>query len=204
MLRNRQISGRTAGSDSRVHRGRVSVGKTVREHSPAGYSRLGEGASVSARSRWRPRIVCFVSRPGLGRRPTRHLAACSGSARSRPSVGQNPHEAQLVDLATGNPDPAFLPSIGHALRRVDPDARLYGGPLELPALVAFAAAEFAADGIATGPVAVTSGSLDALERLLREHARSGRSRGRRGSDVPRTARSAGLARSGTGAVQCRR
>ncbi len=81
--------------------------------------------------------------------------------------------AHLVDLATGNPDPAFLPPIGLALHGVDPDARLYGGPLEWPALASFASAELAADGIATGPIAVTSGSLDALERLLREHARPG-------------------------------
>jgi DNA-binding transcriptional MocR family regulator len=50
---------------------------------------------------------------------------------------------------------------------------LYGGPLQSSALVAFAAGEFAADGVAQGPVAVTSGSLDAIERLLREHARAG-------------------------------
>ena len=50
---------------------------------------------------------------------------------------------------------------------------LYGGPADSSALVAFAAGEFAADGIAAGPVAITSGSLDAIERLLREHARVG-------------------------------
>lgn len=78
-----------------------------------------------------------------------------------------------MDLATGNPDPSFLPPLGAALRALDSNTRLYGGPLELPALVAFAAAEFAADGIARGPVAITSGSLDALERLLREYVRAG-------------------------------
>jgi DNA-binding transcriptional MocR family regulator len=88
-------------------------------------------------------------------------------------VSQSRNPAVLVDLATGNPDPAFLPPIGGALRGVDPDTRLYGGPLEFPALISFAAAEFGADGIVTGPVAVTSGSLDAIERLLREHARAG-------------------------------
>jgi DNA-binding transcriptional MocR family regulator len=80
---------------------------------------------------------------------------------------------QLIDLATGNPDPALLPLLGPALRAVDPDTRLYGGPPELQGLVGFAAAEFAADRIASGPVAVTSGSLDAIDRLLREHARAG-------------------------------
>jgi DNA-binding transcriptional MocR family regulator len=86
--------------------------------------------------------------------------------------------AGLIDLATGNPDPVLLPSLelglGHVLAgSVDRETRLYDVPAESSALVAFAAGEFAADGIAPGPVAVTSGSLDAIERLLREHARPG-------------------------------
>ena len=104
-------------------------------------------------------------RRGTALRARAHLAsAVAGASRHAPG---------LVDLATGNPDPAFLPSIGGALRGVDPDARLYGGALELPALVSFAAAEFASDGTPGGSIAVTSGSLDAIERLLREHARTG-------------------------------
>ncbi|HEU4691151.1 MAG TPA: aminotransferase class I/II-fold pyridoxal phosphate-dependent enzyme, partial [Vicinamibacterales bacterium] len=79
----------------------------------------------------------------------------------------------LVDLASGNPDPAFLPSMTRALRSFDPGTRLYGGAPESPALAAFAGTEFVTDGIASGPVAVTSGSLDAIERLLREHTRAG-------------------------------
>jgi DNA-binding transcriptional MocR family regulator len=79
----------------------------------------------------------------------------------------------LVDLASGNPDPAFLPSVTSALRSFDPGTRLYGGPPDSPALAAFAGTEFVTDGIASGPVAVTSGSLDAIERLLREHTRAG-------------------------------
>jgi DNA-binding transcriptional MocR family regulator len=107
---------------------------------------------------------------GDGRRGTtlrRQPHAPAASAR----IARGPHE--LVDLSSGNPDPAFLPPIGAALRRVEPDTRLYGGPLELPGLAAFAASEFEGDGIAPGPVAVTSGSLDAIERLLREHTRPG-------------------------------
>jgi DNA-binding transcriptional MocR family regulator len=53
------------------------------------------------------------------------------------------------------------------------DHHLYGGPSDLPALVSFAAGEFAADGIASGPVCVTSGGLDAIERVVREHTRPG-------------------------------
>lgn len=107
---------------------------------------------------------------GSGRRGT----ALRPQARSAPAtVGRARSSGTHIDLATGNPDPALLPSLGPALRSIDPDSKLYGGPLDSSALVAFAASEFAADGIAENPVAVTSGSLDAIERLLREHARVG-------------------------------
>lgn len=107
---------------------------------------------------------------GSGRRGTAVRAnTFSGPVAVGPSRSIGAH----VDLATGNPDPALLPLLGPALRSIDPGTRLYGGPLDSPALVAFAAGEFAADGIAAGPVAVTSGSLDAIERLLREHTRAG-------------------------------
>jgi DNA-binding transcriptional MocR family regulator len=102
---------------------------------------------------------------------TRGLAL--GSGRRGTALRGQAHLPAAPVLATGNPDPAFLPTIGGALRGVDPDARLYGGTLELPALVSFAAAEFASDGIRSEPIAVTSGSLDAVERLLREHVRAG-------------------------------
>ncbi|HVQ16823.1 MAG TPA: aminotransferase class I/II-fold pyridoxal phosphate-dependent enzyme [Vicinamibacterales bacterium] len=107
---------------------------------------------------------------GSGRRGTALRAdTLSGHVAASRSRAISAH----VDLATGNPDPSLLPLLGPALRSIDPDTRLYGGPLDSSALVAFAAGEFAADGIAEGPVAVTSGSLDAIERLLREHARAG-------------------------------
>jgi DNA-binding transcriptional MocR family regulator len=82
-------------------------------------------------------------------------------------------DQRLVDLASGNPDPALLPSLAGALRTVGVDHHLYGGPPDLPALAAFAAGEFAADGIPSGEVCVTSGGLDAIERVVREHTRAG-------------------------------
>jgi DNA-binding transcriptional MocR family regulator len=107
---------------------------------------------------------------GSGRRGTSVRAHAFGPP---PTVSSGRSSGAHIDLATGNPDPALLPPLGPALRSIDGDTRLYGGPLESSALTAFAAGEFRADGIADGPIAVTSGSLDAIERLLREHTRAG-------------------------------
>jgi DNA-binding transcriptional MocR family regulator len=79
----------------------------------------------------------------------------------------------LIDLATGNPDPDLLPPLEAALRGLDSHRPMYGAPQHLKPLITFAAAEFAADGIPADAVTVTSGALDAVERLLREHLRPG-------------------------------
>ena len=79
----------------------------------------------------------------------------------------------LIDLATGNPDPELLPPPGPALSSVSSTLRLYGESPSHPRLAAFAAGEFAADGIPAEHIAVVSGALDGLERLLREHLRPG-------------------------------
>jgi DNA-binding transcriptional MocR family regulator len=50
---------------------------------------------------------------------------------------------------------------------------LYGDPLELRGLIAFASAEFEADGVHAEAITVTNGALDAVERILREHVRPG-------------------------------
>jgi DNA-binding transcriptional MocR family regulator len=96
-----------------------------------------------------------------------------GTAGLTPGTGPALLDQRLVDLATGSPDPALLPSLTAALRTVGEDHHLYGGPADLPALAAFAAGEFAADGIPSGPICVTSGGLDAIERVVREHTRAG-------------------------------
>jgi len=79
----------------------------------------------------------------------------------------------LIDLATGNPDPSLLPSLGGALRSVASEPRLYGEPAELRPLMSFFQAEFDADGIPASAITVVSGALDGLERVLREHLRPG-------------------------------
>ncbi|WP_191878165.1 aminotransferase class I/II-fold pyridoxal phosphate-dependent enzyme [Streptomyces filipinensis] len=81
------------------------------------------------------------------------------------------------DLATGNPDPALLPRLGAVLaaaaREADRRPVLYGDDPVDPELVRVARAELDADGVPEGPLTVTSGSLDAIERLLVAHLRPG-------------------------------
>jgi DNA-binding transcriptional MocR family regulator len=107
---------------------------------------------------------------GHGRRGTRLRAHATPQP---PSLRSSGASEGVVDLSTGNPDPALLPSLDAALRGLHADTHLYGEPAELRPLIAFASAEFEADGIPAGAVTVTSGALDAVERVLREHTRAG-------------------------------
>ncbi|MER6090914.1 aminotransferase class I/II-fold pyridoxal phosphate-dependent enzyme [Streptomyces bluensis] len=81
------------------------------------------------------------------------------------------------DLADGNPDPALLPPLvkafAAAAEQGDRDPVLYGrAPVE-PELARIARADLDTDGVPDGPVTVTSGSLDAIERVLAAHLRPG-------------------------------
>lgn len=81
------------------------------------------------------------------------------------------------DLSTGNPDPALLPRLGPALAAAaeqgDHRPVLYGDDPVDADLVRLARAELDADGVPAGPLTVTSGSLDAVERVLTAHLRPG-------------------------------
>jgi DNA-binding transcriptional MocR family regulator len=77
------------------------------------------------------------------------------------------------DLSDGNPDPALLPNADAALRRLGPVARLYGEELNDPRLLDLAREQFRADGIPADHIAIVSGALDGIERVLREHLRPG-------------------------------
>ncbi|MFD0442499.1 aminotransferase class I/II-fold pyridoxal phosphate-dependent enzyme [Streptomyces indonesiensis] len=101
--------------------------------------------------------------------------------RSRPS--STPREwigvdaAGARDLSSGNPDPALLPPLGAPLAaaaaRAAERPTLYGAPDVVPEVAEVARAALDADGVPPGPVAVTSGSLDAIERVLAAHLRPG-------------------------------
>ena len=107
---------------------------------------------------------------GSGRNGTRVTANPPSPSARRAS---QPPAPGLIDLATGNPDPALLPPLEGALRAVASEPRLYGEPAELRPLMSFLQGEFAADGIAAPAVTVVSGALDGVERVLREHLRPG-------------------------------
>ncbi|WP_428956092.1 aminotransferase class I/II-fold pyridoxal phosphate-dependent enzyme [Streptomyces sp. cg35] len=105
-------------------------------------------------------------------------------SRVRPKPATTAREHIRVDVPTGvrdvsdgNPDTALLPSLVEAFTAAaavaDRDPVLYGDdPLE-PELVRRARAGFDSDGVPDGPVAVASGSLDAIERVLAAHLKAG-------------------------------
>ncbi|MDX3374845.1 aminotransferase class I/II-fold pyridoxal phosphate-dependent enzyme [Streptomyces sp. ME02-6991-2A] len=81
------------------------------------------------------------------------------------------------DLGEGNPDPALLPELGPALAAAAAvhaeSPGLYGEAPVVPEFAAYARTAMDADGVPEGPVAVTSGALDAIERVLAAHLRPG-------------------------------
>ncbi|MBL1067192.1 aminotransferase class I/II-fold pyridoxal phosphate-dependent enzyme [Streptomyces sp. 7-21] len=81
------------------------------------------------------------------------------------------------DLSRGDPDPALLPALDDALRaaaaRHAARPTRYGDEPVTPALARLARAQLDADGVPAGPLAVTSGALDAIERVLTAHTRPG-------------------------------
>lgn len=81
------------------------------------------------------------------------------------------------DLSRGNPDPALLPALAPALAlaaaTADAHPVLYGDPVADPGLVSLARAGFLADGVPGGALAVCSGALDSIGRLLNSRLRPG-------------------------------
>jgi DNA-binding transcriptional MocR family regulator len=89
---------------------------------------------------------------------------------ARPDVAVPPGVRNLAD---GNPDPALLPDIAAVLPTLAPPTRLYGAPPVLPALADRARTALAADGIDATHLAVCSGALDGIERVLGTTTRAG-------------------------------
>ncbi|MBB5776038.1 DNA-binding transcriptional MocR family regulator [Nonomuraea jabiensis] len=80
------------------------------------------------------------------------------------------------DLSTGNPDPALLPPLGDALAaaaRAHEERPAMYGTGDDEELIALAGERMRADGVPAGPLAITSGTLDAVERVLAAQLRPG-------------------------------
>ncbi|MEU9112438.1 aminotransferase class I/II-fold pyridoxal phosphate-dependent enzyme [Streptomyces sp. NPDC048483] len=109
-----------------------------------------------------------------GRRGSRVRSRPASTSREALRVEAPPG---VRDASDGNPDPALLPLLEGALAEAAArSARrpvLYGTSAVDDDLEALARAAFLRDGVPEAPIAVTSGSLDAIERVLAAHLRPG-------------------------------
>ncbi|MGW4379517.1 aminotransferase class I/II-fold pyridoxal phosphate-dependent enzyme [Kitasatospora sp. NPDC004531] len=102
-------------------------------------------------------------------------------SRIRPRPATTPRdEARLPvppgarDLSAGNPDPALLPPLGPALAAAAAGpVVMYGHGVAEPELLDGFRAEFRADGAPEGELAVCSGALDTIGRVLAATLRTG-------------------------------
>jgi DNA-binding transcriptional MocR family regulator len=109
-----------------------------------------------------------------GRRGSRVRARPATAPREQIRIAVPPG---VRDISTGNPDPALLPPLAEALAgaaaRHARAPALYGGPPVDEELARLARAALDADGVPAGPIGLTSGSLDAMDRVLCAHLRPG-------------------------------
>jgi DNA-binding transcriptional MocR family regulator len=110
-----------------------------------------------------------------GRRGTRVAPRPALRAPMRPAPLPEAIMPGLRDLTIGLPDPSLLPPLTVALRRVELEPKLAIGGLDVPDpdLLALARKGFTVDGLGAGAIAVCSGALDAIERVLQAHLRPG-------------------------------
>lgn len=110
------------------------------------------------------RLVTSGLAQSLGRNGTVIKGALTPMARE----GGNPH-TPLTDLSSGNPAPTCLPDLSRYLNQLNPHHRLYGDAPVSPNLKQWAT-QWMLDAVpATGKIDITSGAIDAIERLLNAH-----------------------------------
>jgi DNA-binding transcriptional MocR family regulator len=79
----------------------------------------------------------------------------------------------VIDLSSGNPDPDLLPDLRPMLRLTSQPSGAYREAINLVSLIEAGRERFAAEGMATAALTVTNGAMDAIERILRLHLRTG-------------------------------
>ncbi len=84
-----------------------------------------------------------------------------------------PVPAGVRDLSSGHPDSRLLPDLGPLARQAGAPAGNYDAAVNDPGLLEEAGRQFAADGIPAGHLAVVSGALDGVERVLLANLRPG-------------------------------
>src|SRR5205085_9474356 len=84
-----------------------------------------------------------------------------------------PVKPGLRNLANANPDPALLPALGPALGRSGSETALYGAPRKSPELVRRTIRDLRSQGLSVDDVAVVSGAIDGIGRVLETHLGSG-------------------------------
>jgi DNA-binding transcriptional MocR family regulator len=166
----RYLSGTTAvkiaaSVESGLASGKIEPGQQLPAvRSLAGHLGVSPATVASAYRNLQARGIAFAD----GRRGT-IIRPASPAAPPIPST----LPANVRDLASGNPAADLLPDLRPFLRKLDPGSRLYRDDLNDPGLVALAQKQFAADGIPHDSIAVVSGALDGVERVLREQLRPG-------------------------------
>lgn len=109
-----------------------------------------------------------------GRRGSRVRPKPATTARERIRVDV---PSGVRDVSKGSPDPALLPALSGAFAAAtaegDREPILYGDAAVEPELARHARVALDADGVPEGPIAVGSGSLDAIERVLAAHLKPG-------------------------------
>ncbi|NRQ31624.1 aminotransferase class I/II-fold pyridoxal phosphate-dependent enzyme [Nonomuraea sp. NN258] len=175
MLERYRVTGGTASEiaanvEAAVSSGLLAPGAAlppVRE--VAAQARVSPNTAAAAYRLLRERGVVETA----GRRGTRIRPRPAGTTREDFRVEAPPGAR---DLSRGNPDPALLPALHEALAAAalahERTPAMYGtGDDE--ELLALAAARLREDGVPAAPLAVTSGTLDAVERVFLAHLRPG-------------------------------
>ena len=169
MLEQKYISGKTAVNiarsvESAVTSGKIGAGEQLPSVRDLARHLGVAGATVSAAYRiLQERGVTLA----FGRRGTR----VRPSAPAAPAPPPPPRGVR--DLVAGNPDRELLPDPKRHLRKLKVRRRLYGEELNDRDLVAVARSHFRADKLPAKHIAVVSGALDGIERVLREQLRPG-------------------------------